>query len=285
MKVRVMNSSPNDPIVEQYFQEIEDSKGLPSEVEKELAQRIQQGDEEALKKLVHSNLRFVVTIAKHYLNSGLPFPELISIGNVGLIMAAKRFDGTKGFKFITYAVWWIRQAIQQALKEQHIVRLPSNKIDELTRMKNVLSTLEQKLGREPESDEIAEELKILPEEMDILLDLAKQPVSLETPCSLDEPNRCVGDLIPDRSRPTMDEMLQQEDLKAEITRALSKLTGRESQVISMYYGLEGNQPMTLEEIGAHCGRTRERIRQIKEKTLLKLRSSSRNKALWDYFSD
>ena len=280
-----MSPFPIDPLIQQYFQEIEDSTGLSSKEETELAQRIQEGDEEALTKLVKANLRFVVQIAKQYQDLGLPFSELIGIGNMGLVIAAKRFDGTKGFKFITYAVWWIRQTILQALKEQHIVRLPINKIDELTKIKNVLSKLEQKLGREPDPGEIAEELKILPDEMDILLDLAKQPVSLETPCSLDEPNRCVGDLIPDRSRPTMDEMLQQEDLKAEITRALSKLTGRESQVISMYYGLEGNQPMTLEEIGAHCGRTRERIRQIKEKTLLKLRSSSRNKALWDYFSD
>ena len=280
-----MSPFPIDPLIQQYFQEIEDSTGLSSKEETELAQRIQEGDEEALSKLVKANLRFVVQIAKQYQDLGLPFSELIGIGNMGLVIAAKRFDGTKGFKFITYAVWWIRQTILQALKEQHIVRLPINKIDELTKIKNVLSKLEQKLGREPDPGEIAEELKILPDEMDILLDLAKQPVSLETPCSLDEPNHCVGDLIPDRSRPTMDEMLQQEDLKAEITRALSKLTGRESQVISMYYGLEGNQPMTLEEIGAHCGRTRERIRQIKEKTLLKLRSSSRNKALWDYFSD
>ena len=280
-----MSPFPIDPLIQQYFQEIEDSTGLSSKEETELAQRIQEGDEEALSKLVKANLRFVVQIAKQYQDLGLPFSELIGIGNMGLVIAAKRFDGTKGFKFITYAVWWIRQTILQALKEQHIVRLPINKIDELTKIKNVLSKLEQKLGREPDPGEIAEELKILPDEMDILLDLAKQPVSLETPCSQDEPGRCVGDLISDKSRPTMDEMLQQEDLKAEIKRALSKLTERESQVISMYYGLDGNKPMTLEEIGAHCGRTRERIRQIKEKTLLKLRSSSRNKALWEYFAD
>ena len=272
-------------LVEQYFQDIEGAKGLPSEVEKELAQRIQQGDEEALKELVQANLRFVVTVATHYQNSELPLPELISIGNVGLIMAAKRFDGTRGFKFITYAVWWIRQAIQQALKEQHIVRLPINKIDELTRIKNVLSKLEQKLGHLPDPGEIAEELSVNPDDMGMLLRMAQTPVSLEALFDKDESDRCFRDLLPDDSYQGVEEIVSQEELKAEIQQALKTLTEQEAQVMCMYFGLGGKEAMTLEGIAVHFGRTRERIRQIKEKALMKLRSPSVSKALREYALD
>ena len=273
-------------LIEQYFLDIENAKGLPSEVERELAQRIQQGDEEALKELVQANLRFVVTVATHYQNSELPLPELISIGNVGLIMAAKRFDGTRGFKFITYAVWWIRQAIQQALKEQsYMVRLPINKIGELTRIKDGLSKLEQKLGHLPEPGEIAEELSVNPDDMDMLLRMAQTPVSLEALLDKDESDRCFRDLLPDDSYQGVEEIVSQEELKTKIQQALKILTEQEAQVLCMYYGLDGQEPMTLEETGLHFGRTRERVRQIKEKALQKLRYSSCNKALREYYAE
>ena len=272
-------------LVEQYFQDIEGAKGLPSEVEKELAQRIQQGDEEALKELVQANLRFVVTVATQYQNSELPLSELISTGNMGLIIAAKHFDGTRGFKFITYAVWWIRQAIQQALKEQHIVRLPINKIDELTRIKNVLSKLEQKLGHLPDPGEIAEELSVNPDDMGMLLRMAQTPVSLEALFDKDESDRCFRDLLPDDSYQGVEEIVSQEELKAEIQQALKTLTEQEAQVMCMYFGLGGKEAMTLEGIAVHFGRTRERIRQIKEKALMKLRSPSVSKALREYALD
>ena len=281
-----MTALQTDSLVDQYFHEIEGSVGLSSEDEVQIAKQIQKGDHRVLSDLVRANLRFVVSVAKQYQNLGLPLSDLINEGNLGLIIAAKRFDGTKGFKFISYAVWWIRQSILQALAEQsRIVRLPLNRIGELTRVNKVLNKLEQRLGRPPEVDEIATELDLQAGDMDLLLRLAQRPVSLETPCDDSEPDRCLGDLIPDESRPSSDEVISEDELKAEIKRAMHALTEGEAWILRMYYGLDGHQAMTLEEIGVYVGRTRERVRQIKEKALQKLRHPARSESLKEHYAD
>ena len=281
-----MTMLQTDTLVDQYFHEIEDSVGLSAAAEIEVAERIRNGDEDALTSLVNANLRFVVSVAKGYQNLGLPLSDLINEGNLGLIVAARRFDGSKGFKFISYAVWWIRQSILQALAEQsRIVRLPLNRIGELTRVNKVLTKLEQKLGRQPETDEIAKELDVKPKDMDLLLRLAQRPVSLETPCDEGEPDRCLGDLLPDDNLPPCDEVLSEVELKGEIQAAMGALTEGEGRVLRMYYGLDGQEPMTLEEIGTYVGRTRERVRQIKEKALQKLRHPNRSEVLKEYYGE
>jgi RNA polymerase primary sigma factor len=281
-----MTTLQTDTLVDQYFHEIEDSVGLSAKEEIRIAERIQLGDDEALAELVQANLRFVVSVAKQYQNLGLPLSDLINEGNLGLMVAAKRFDGTKGFKFISYAVWWIRQSILQALAEQsRIVRLPLNRIGELTRVNKILSKLEQRLGRPPEAEEIAAELELEPGDMDLLLRLAQRPVSLETPCDDAEPDRCFGDLLPDESLQPSDDVVSDEELRDEIRRAMHSLTEGEARVLRMYYGLGGHEPMTLEQIGAYVGRTRERVRQIKEKALQKLRHPARSDCLKEYYSD
>ncbi len=281
-----MTTLQTDSLVDRYFHEIEDSVGLSSEAEVEMARQIKEGSEEALSNLVKANLRFVVSVAKQYQNLGLPLSDLINEGNLGLMIAAKRFDGTKGFKFISYAVWWIRQSILQALAEQsRIVRLPLNRIGELTRVNKVLNKLEQRLGRPPEVDEIADELEVEPGDMELLMRLAQRPVSLEMPCDDSEPDRTYGDLIPDDNVPCSDEVLSDEQLKGEIQRCMHALTDGEARVLKMYYGLDGHEAMTLEEIGAYVGRTRERVRQIKEKALQKLRHPARSDTLKEYYAD
>ena len=281
-----MTALQTDTLVDQYFHEIESSVGLSAADEIKVAKKIKKGSEEALSDLVKANLRFVVSVAKQYQNLGLPLSDLINEGNLGLIIAAKRFDGSKGFKFISYAVWWIRQSILQALAEQsRIVRLPLNRIGELTRVNKCLNKLEQRLGRPPEVDEIADELNTQVEDMDLLLRLAQRPVSLETPCDDSEPDRCFGDLIPDDTIESSDEVLSEDELKDEITRSMHALTDGEARVLKMYYGLAGHEPMTLEEIGAYVGRTRERVRQIKEKALQKLRHPARSDSLKEYYGE
>mgnify|MGYP002640744613 FL=1 len=281
-----MATLQTDTLVDQYFHEIESSVGLSSKEEVAIADRIQQGDEAALTELVQANLRFVVSVAKGYQNLGLPLSDLINEGNLGLVVAAKRFDGSKGFKFISYAVWWIRQSILQALAEQsRIVRLPLNRIGELTKVNKCMTKLEQRLGRAPEVEEIAAELNANPDDMDMLLRLAQRPVSLETPCDDQEPDRCLGDLLPDNSLPACDDVLSEGELKNEIQSAMDALTEGEARVLNMYYGLDGQEPMTLEEIGTYVGRTRERVRQIKEKALQKLRHPNRSEILKEYYGE
>ena len=281
-----MSTLQTDTLVDQYFHEIESSVGLSAKDEIEVAKKIKHGDQDALSSLVKANLRFVVSVAKQYQNLGLPLSDLINEGNLGLIVAAKRFDGSKGFKFISYAVWWIRQSILQALAEQsRIVRLPLNRIGELTRVNKVLTKLEQRLGRPPETEEIADELNVNAKDMDLLLRLSQRPVSLETPCDDGEPDRCIGDLLPDDSLPACDDVLSEDELKDEIQEAMGALTEGEGRVLRMYYGLDGEEPMTLEEIGTYVGRTRERVRQIKEKALQKLRHPNRSDILKDYYGD
>jgi RNA polymerase primary sigma factor len=279
-----MATLQTDSIVDRYFHEIEGSVGLSAETEVEMARLIKEGDEEALSNLVQANLRFVVSVAKQYQNLGLPLSDLINEGNLGLMIAAKRFDGTKGFKFISYAVWWIRQSILQALAEQsRVVRLPLNRIGELTRVNKTFNKLEQRLGRPPESEEVAEELEINTSDMELLTRLAQRPVSMEMPCDDSEPDRCFGDLLPDENVPCSDELLSDEQLKGEIERAMHTLTEGEARVLRMYYGLDGHESMTLEEIGSYVGRTRERVRQIKEKALSKLRHPARSETLKEYY--
>ena len=278
-----MTALQTDTLVDRYFHEIENSVGLSAADEVEIAEKIQAGNEDALSNLVQANLRFVVSVAKQYQNLGLPLADLINEGNLGLIIAAKRFDGSKGFKFISYAVWWIRQSILQALAEQsRIVRLPLNRIGELTRVNKVLTKLEQRFGRPPELEEVAEELEVEAGDMDMLLRLAQRPVSLEMPCDDGEPDRCFGDLLPDDGMPPSDEVLGEEELRNEIQDAMHALSEGEARVLRMYYGLGGHEPMTLEEIGAYVGRTRERVRQIKEKALQKLRHPNRCEVLKEY---
>jgi RNA polymerase primary sigma factor len=281
-----MTTLQTDTLVDQYFHEIEKSVGLSAKEEVKIAELIQAGDEEALSDLVKANLRFVVSVAKQYQNLGLPLSDLINEGNMGLIIAAKRFDGSKGYKFISYAVWWIRQSILQALAEQsRIVRLPLNRIGELARVNKLLTKMEQKLGRPPDVEEIAKEMEINTSDMDMLLRLAQRPVSLETPCDDSEPDRCFGDLIPDEGLPSCDDVLSDEELRDEVKEAMHALTEGEARVLRMYYGLDGHEPMTLEEIGAYVGRTRERVRQIKEKALQKLRHPARSDVLKEYYAD
>ena len=281
-----MSAFPDDPLVRQYFHDIKDSTGLPPETEFDLARRIGQGDDEALAELVQANLRFVVSVAKHYRNLGLPLADLINAGNLGLIVAAKRFDASRGLKFISYAVWWIRQSILQALAEQmRVVRLPANRLGELVRVNKALNELEQQLGEPPELAQVAAALSLSPDRMAASLELAQHPLSLEARVDRDEPERCLGDSIADDSVPAVDEVLSRRELTSEIKHAVRTLSDVESQIICMYYGLEGREPMALEEIGARFGRTRERVRQIKEKALQKLRHGSRGRALRDYLAD
>ncbi len=275
-----------DTLVDRYFHEIESSVGLSAAEEVKVAARIRDGDEGALSELVQANLRFVVSVAKQYQNLGLPLPDLINEGNLGLMTAARRFDGSKGFKFISYAVWWIRQAILQALAEQsRIVRLPLNRIGELTKVNKCLTRLEQRLGRAPEVEEVAAELKANPDDMEMVLRLAQRPVSLETPCDEQEPDRRLGDLLPDETLKAFDEVLSEGNLRDEIQTAMGALTHGEARVLRMYYGLDGQEPMTLEEIGKYVGRTRERVRQIKEKALQKLRHPNRSEVLKEYYGE
>ena len=274
-----------DPLVDQYFQDIKGSIGLSSEAEVELANRIREGDDEALSELVQANLRFVVTVAKKYQNLGLPLSDLINIGNVGLIVAAKRFDGSRGFKFISYAVWWIRQSILQALAEQsRVVRLPSSAIAELSKINKVLGKMEQELGYQPQAGQVARELKISRADMDQYLGLAQSAVSLDDGMDGEDSER-IGDSMPDEDAPAVDDELSREEMKSNIKRALHTLTDSEARVISMYYGLDGRDSLALEGIGEHFGLTRERIRQIKERALQKLRYSSRSRTLREYLGD
>ena len=265
--------------VDKYLYEISKVDLISAEEEVELAKRIKEGDRKALDKMVKANLRFVVSVAKQYQNQGLSLPDLINEGNVGLIKAAQRFDETRGFKFISYAVWWIRQAILQSLAEQaRIVRLPLNKIGSLNKITKVFSRLEQEFEREPSAYEIAIELDIAPSDVKQALQSIGKHISMDAPLKDGEENS-LYDVLKSMDSPKPDNMLLLESLQQEITRALGSLTYREGDIIKYYYGLDGKTPHTLEEIGEKLGLTRERVRQIKEKAIKRLRHNSRNKIL------
>jgi len=271
-----------DRSLDLYLREIGETPLITAQQEVELAKRIKLGDQQALEKLTKANLRFVVSVAKQYQNQGLSLADLINEGNIGLIKAAKRFDETRGFKFISYAVWWIRQAILQALAEQsRIVRLPLNRVGTLHKIGRISSSLEQEYGRAPSPDEIAKELDLSSVEVSDTLKISNSHLSLDAPFSVSEDNSLM-DVLEDEFQPAPDEDLLTESLKVEIEKALDTLSPRESKVINLYFGLNSEKALTLEEIGTRFSLTRERVRQIKEKAIRRLRHASRSKSLRAY---
>ena len=272
--------------LETYLQEIGKVDLLTPEEEVDLAQRIRAGDQIALERLTKANLRFVVSVAKQYQNQGLTLSDLINEGNLGLIKAAQRFDETRGFKFISYAVWWIRQSILQALAEQsRIVRLPLNKVGSLNKINKAFSNLEQEFEREPSADELAEMLEITREEVETTLGVAARHVSVDAPFQEGEENSLL-DVLENTSAPRTDLQLEYlESLRKEIERSLSTLTDRQKDVIKYYFGIGVEHPMSLEDIGEKFGLTRERVRQIKDKAINKLRATSRSKLLKNYLGN
>ncbi len=270
--------------LDKYLQEIGRVELLSPDEEVELARRIKKGDHQALERLTKANLRFVVSVSKQYQNQGLTLPDLINEGNLGLIKAAQRFDETRGFKFISYAVWWIRQSILQALAEQaRIVRLPLNKIGSVNKINKAFAKLEQEFERPPTSEEIAECLEMTLEEVQQSMRNSSKSVSMDAPLSND--NESAGNMYEVYSsadNPSPEDNLMSKSLGLEIERSLHSLTAREADVIRLYFGLTGENPLTLEEIGQRFDLTRERVRQIKEKALRRLKHTSRSKMLKTY---
>ncbi len=265
-----------------YLKDIADIPLLKPNEEVELARRIKQNDIEALQKLVNANLRFVVSVSKAYQHNGLLLEDLINEGNLGLIKAAHRFDETRGFKFISYAVWWIRQSILQAIAEQsRLIRLPLNRIGVLTKIKKTQQLLEQKYDREPTFEEIAEYLELKPEEIAYSLKNSRRPVSVNSPINATANNRII-DILKNNQMSEPDSEVMENSLKQEVNEILKTLKDREAKILQLYYGLNGESPHTLEEVGVIFKLTRERVRQIKEKALTKLQSKKTSKALRIY---
>jgi RNA polymerase primary sigma factor len=267
--------------LDKYLQEIGREELISVEEEVELAQRIKKGDQTALEKLTRANLRFVVSVAKQYQNQGLSLPDLINEGNLGLIKAAEKFDETRGFKFISYAVWWIRQSILQALAEQsRIVRLPLNQVGSLNKINKAYSKFEQENERKPSPEELADQLELPADKVADTLRVAGRHISVDAPFVEGEDNSLL-DVLVNNDSPNADRALINESLACEIERALATLTERESDIVKLFFGI-GCQEMTLEEIGERFGLTRERVRQIKEKAIRRLRHTSRSKLLKTY---
>jgi RNA polymerase primary sigma factor len=286
MKIGKQFTNRESQSIDKYLQEIGKVELLDVEEEIDLAKKIKYGDEKekqkALEKLTKANLRFVVSVAKQYQNQGLSLGDLINEGNLGLIKAAKRFDETRGFKFISYAVWWIRQSILQALAEQsRIVRLPLNRVGALNKIGKAYSTLEQAFEREPSADELAEQLDMSLYEVSDTLKISGRHLSIDAPFVHGEDSRLV-DIMPNQNQPLPDHKLINESLKIEIQRALNTLSPRERDVLKLYYGLDQENPLTLEEIGEKFKLTRERVRQIKEKAIRRLKHASKSKQLKTY---
>ena len=268
--------------LDKYLQEIGREELITAEMEVELAQKIKQGDQIALEKLTKANLRFVVSVAKQYQNQGLTLPDLINEGNLGLIKAAQRFDETRGFKFISYAVWWIRQSILQALAEQsRIVRLPLNQVGSLNKINKAFSRLEQEFERPPSSDELATALEITEEKVKDTMKISGRHVSVDAPFVDGEDNSLL-DVMVNNDSPKADLELMRESLQREIERSLSTLNEREKDVVMLFFGIGKKHGLTLEEIGSKFDLTRERVRQIKEKAIRRLRHNSRSKLLKAY---
>ena len=268
--------------LDKYLQEIGKEELITAEEEVQLAQRIKQGDRMALEKLTKANLRFVVSVAKQYQNQGLSLPDLINEGNLGLIKAAQRFDETRGFKFISYAVWWIRQSILQSLAEQsRIVRLPLNQVGSLNKISKQASRLEQRYERMPSAEEIASEMDLPEDKVSDTMRLSGRHVSVDAPLLSDEDTSML-DLLENHDSPKADSTLIHESLSKEIERTLSTLSEKERDVINMYFGIGMNHGLTLEEIGTKFDLTRERVRQIKEKAIRRLKHNSRSKLLKAY---
>ena len=268
--------------LDKYLHEIGKVDLLTTEEEVNLARRLKEGDKAALDKLVQANLRFVVSVSKQYQNQGLSLPDLINEGNLGLIKAAQRFDETRGFKFISYAVWWIRQAILQALAEQaRIVKLPLNKIGSINKVNRAFINLEQKFEREPSIEELSEVLELAPNDIREALKSSNRHVSMDAPLSQDDDSNMYDVLLSNES-PSPDRGLLNDSLRKEIERALATLSPREASIIRLYFGLNGKHPHTLEEIGEELDLTRERVRQIKEKAIKRLKQTTRSKVLKSY---
>ncbi len=281
LKITKSITNRESAALEKYLQEISKEAMISAEEEVELAQRIKKGDPKALERLTKANLRFVVSVAKQYQNQGLSLPDLINEGNLGLLKAAERFDETRGFKFISYAVWWIRQSILQAISEQsRIVRLPLNQVGSVNKINREINRFEQLYERRPSVDEIAEKVDLPQEKIDEAMAINGHQISVDAPFIEGEDNSLL-DVMANSDAPLADNQLVEESLKSEIQNALSALNERERNVLEASYGI--NQPeLTLEEIGTKFGLTRERVRQIKEKAIRKLRNSKANKFLKTY---
>ena len=266
-----------------YFTELSTIDMIDADQEIELTRRIRKGDEQALQALVKANLRFVVSVAKKYQNYGIPLIDLIEEGNIGLIRAAYRFDETRGFKFISYAVWWIRQSILQALAEQaRIVRLPLNQVGSLNKINKAFSKLEQEYERPPSAEELAEALEVPEDKIKESLNVSGRHVSMDAPLTTNEDGGTLMDVMANNDAPKTDQKLMAESLQKEIERSLSTLTDKEREIIRLFFGIGMNHGLTLEEIGSKFNLTRERVRQIKEKAIRRLRHTSRNKLLKSY---
>ena len=282
LKIIKQVTNRDTPSLDKYLHEIGKEELITADEEVELARRIRKGDQKALDRLIKANLRFVVSVSKQYQNQGLSLPDLINEGNLGLIKAAQRFDETRGFKFISYAVWWIRQSILQALAEQaRIVRLPLNKIGSINKINRTFSDLEQKFEREPSINEIASALEMAPEEVKESMKSSGRHVSMDAPLTQDEDGN-MYDVILSVDTPPPDKGLLTDSLRKEIERALSTLTYREANIIRLYFGLNGKHAHTLEEIGEEFSLTRERVRQIKEKAIKRLKNATRCRNLKAY---
>ncbi len=282
LKITKQVTNRDTPSLDKYLQEIGKVDLISPEEEVSLARRIKSGDSDALSKLVKANLRFVVSVAKQYQNQGMSLPDLINEGNLGLMKAAQRFDETRGFKFISYAVWWIRQAILQSLAEQaRIVRLPVNKTGSINRINRAFSKLEQEYEREPSSAEIADMLEMAPDEVKESLKTNGRTVSMDAPISSEEDNN-MYDILQSMDTPSPDKNLINESLAYEIERALSTLSPREAKVLKLYFGINMKHPFTLEEIGEELALTRERVRQIKEKAIKRIQYTTRCRILKTY---
>ncbi len=281
-KIKTQDKNRSEKSLEKYLGEIGEYSPLPSEQEVALAIKIKKDDKDALDALVKANLRFVVSVAKEYQNQGLPMEDLINEGNLGLIKAASRFDETRGFKFISYAVWWIRQSILQALAEQsRIVRLPLNRVGAINKIGKVLDNLGQEFERDPSLEELAEHMDMSSYELAETLKTSSRHLSLDAPFQQGDGNSLM-DILQNEQLPSPDTDLMDESLRVEIEKVLHTLTGREAKIIKLYFGINQDRPLTLEEIGEIFNLTRERVRQIKEKALRKLQHKSRRKPLQKY---
>jgi RNA polymerase primary sigma factor len=283
LKISKQVTNRDTPSLDKYLTEIGRVKLITAQEEVELARRIRQGDNDALEALCKANLRFVVSVAKQYQGQGLTLPDLISEGNLGLIKAAGRFDETRGFKFISYAVWWIRQQILQSLAEQaRIVRLPLNKIGSINKINKAFAKLEQEHERPPTALELADMLEMTLDEVKTSLSNVGRHVSMDAPLRDDGDSGTMHDVMKNSDLPDPMEALMTDSLRLEVERSLDSLSGREADVIRLYFGLAGNQPHTLEEIGRKFGLTRERVRQIKEKAIRRLKHAGQGRSLKNY---
>lgn len=282
LKISKQITNRESQSLDKYLQEIGKVELLSPDEEVELSKRIREGDQQALEKLTKANLRFVVSVAKQYQSQGLSLGDLINEGNLGLIKAAQRFDETRGFKFISYAVWWIRQSILQALAEQsRIVRLPLNRVGSLNKISKAFSDLEQRFEREPSAEELAEVMEVALAEILDALKISGKHISMDAPFAQGEESSLL-DVLENNGEATPDSALINDSLRKEVQRALASLTQREADILNFYFGLNGQQALTLEEIGEKFNLTRERVRQIKEKAIRRLRHVSRSKTLKPY---